>query len=369
MRLPRLMLIAAALLCTVACSSRQEQAAETKLYFSNWDGEIAPGTLAGFRSRSGVEVVMDEIVDNVTLETRLLTGHSGSDIVVPSANFLAPLIQAGALRKLDRTSLPNWRHLDPAMLRALESVDPGNQFGVPYLWGTIGFAYNTGAVQRALGREPAGNLGILFDPQVAARLEPCGIHWQDGGGWMLTDLALLYLGRDLINPKIDDLADVERLLLGARPHVRVIESTGNFRSSLAGGDLCLAVGNNGDMLQAQDIARDNGTGAAIRFVLPDEGVLMWVDVLVIPAGAAHPGLAHQFIDYLLEPQVIAEVTNATRFANANVGAERFIEASIRSNPAIYLTEEARRRMQLLPSESHDYARARSRMWTRVVSGR
>src|SRR5262245_4650483 len=137
------------------------------LYFSNWEGEIGPDTLSQFERRTGIHVVLDDIPDNVSLQTKLLTGHSGSDVVVPSSNFVQPLIEAGALQKLDKSKLANWHHLDPKILGALERVDPGNQYGVPFLWGTHAFAYNRNAVMKALGREPEPSWNLMFDPQNA----------------------------------------------------------------------------------------------------------------------------------------------------------------------------------------------------------
>lgn len=338
------------------------------LYFSNWDGEIGPNTLAEFQRRTGIRVVVDSIPDNVTLQTKLLTGHSGSDVVVPGSNFLQPLIAAGALQKLDRSRLRNWRHLDPAILNALERIDPGNRYGVPYVWGTQAFAYNLAAVTRALGREPEPTWRLLFDPQIASRLASCGIAWQDSAGSIMTDLALLAIGRDPAAESADDLRAAEQTLLRVRPYVRYIDSSGAFRSDLASGEICIATGANGELLQARDIAIQSATGVDVRYVLPSEGALMWVDLLVIPADAPHVEAAHRFIDFLMEPAVIAEVTNAAKFANANRQAGPFVEPAVRNDPLVYPPAEVRARLHLVPAESLQYARLRSRMWMRVRSG-
>jgi len=340
----------------------------TILYFSNWDGEIGPDTLAEFQRRTGVRVIVDSIPDNVTLQTKLLTGHSGSDVVVPGSNFLQPLIASGALQELDRSRLPHWRHLEPAILDALERIDPGNRYGVPYVWGTQAFAYNAAVVARALGREPEPSWRLLFDPQIARRLAPCGIAWQDSAGSIMTDLALLAIGRDPAAESVDDLHAAEQALMRVRPFVRYIDSSGAFRSDLASGEICIATGASGELLQAREIAIQSGTGVDVRYVLPTEGALMWVDLLVIPADAPHVEAAHRFIDFLMEPAVIAEVTNAARFANANREARAFVDPAVQNDPHVYPPAQVQARLHLVPAESLQYARLRSRMWMRVRSG-
>lgn len=338
------------------------------LYFSNWEGEIGPNTLAEFERRSGIRVIVDEIVDNVSLQTKLLAGHSGSDVVVPGSNFLQPLIAAGALRKLDRARLPNWHHLDPVLLQALERIDPGNQYSVPYVWGTQAFAYNTRAVERALGREPEPSWRLLFDPEYARRLANCGIAWQDSAGSIMADLALLAIGRDPSGESAEDLLAAEVALMRVRPYVRYIETSGRFRSDLASGDICIAIGSSGELLQAREIAVQNRTGVDVRYVLPAEGALMWVDLLAIPVDASHVEAAHRFIDFLMEPAVIAEVTDAAKFANANRDAHALVDPAVRDDPGVYPPADVRARLHLAPAESQEYARARARMWTRVLTG-
>ena len=356
-----------------ACGSESQEppgpdeSAPPVLYFSNWDGEIGPDTLAEFRRRTGISVVVEEIPDNVSLQTKLLTGHSGSDVVVPGSNFLGPLIAAGSLQKLDRSRLPNWRHLDPDLLQVLERIDPGNQYGVPYVWGTQGFAYGVQAIERALGRSPEPSWQLLFDPAIARRLAPCGIAWQDSAGSIMVDLALLAIGRDPAGESADDLAAAEAALMRVRPYVRYIDSSGKNRSDLASGDICISTGSSGELLQARDIAQENGTGVDVRYVLPAEGALMWVDFLVIPAGAPHVEAAHRFIDYLMEPAVIAAVTNASKFANANRDADALVDPAVRNDPGVYPPPAAREQLHLVPAESQEYSRLRSRMWLRVLT--
>lgn len=350
---------------TAGTESRPQPAASPPLYFSISEGEIGPDTLSEFSRRSGIHVVTDEIVDNVSLQTKLLTGHSGSDVVVPSSNFLQPLIAAGALRKLDKSRLPNWRHLDPAILKALERIDPGNQYGVPYVWGTQAFGYNAKAVAKALGREPEPSWRLIFDPENARRLAACGIAWGDSAGSIMADLALLALGRDPGGESAADLAAAEVALMGVRPYVRYVDNSLRSRSDLASGEICVAILASGEAVQARDMAVASANGVDVRYVVPAEGALMWVDLLAIPADATHAAAAHEFIDFLLESAVIAEVTNASKYANANSGADLFVERAVRNDPDIYPPAEAMPRLHLVPAESAEYTRARTRMWTRV----
>jgi len=369
-------LAAAAMLSVVgACGSGHDDSADKRaattsgpLYFSNWEGEIGPNTLAEFQRRTGIPVVVELIADNVSLQTKLLTGHSGSDVVVPGSNFLQPLITAGALQKLDKSRLPNWRHLDPAILRAIESIDPGNQYGVPYVWGTQAFAYNVQAVTRALGREPEPSWRLLFEPEIASRLSSCGIAWQDSAGSIMVDLALLAIGRDPGRESEEDLLAAEAALMRVRPYVRYIDSSDRFRSDLASGEICISTGASGELLQARDVAIQNGTGVDVRYVQPQEGALMWIDLLVIPSNAPHVDAAHRFVDFLLEPAIIAEVTNTSKYANANRDADAFVDPAVHSDPGVYPPPEVISRLHLVPAESQQYSRLRSRMWTRVLSG-
>jgi putrescine transport system substrate-binding protein len=375
MTLARACIVVPALALVAACGSHRDVPANNgvsaappnsaPLYFSNWAGEIGPHTLTDFQRRSGIRVVVDDLVDNVTLQTKLLTGHSGSDVVVPGSNFLQPLIAAGALRKLDKSKLPNWRHLEPAILRALERIDPGNQYGVPYVWGTQALAYNTRAVAKALGREPEPSWRLFFDPENARRLASCGIAWQDSAGSIMTDLALLAIGRDPAGESVDDLRAAEAAFMRVRPYVRYIDSSDRYRSDLASGEICIATGANGELLQTRELARQNGSGIDLRYVVPIEGALMWVDLLVIPADAPHVAAAHRLIDFLMDPAVIADVTNTAKYANANRDADALVDPAVRGDPGIYPPADVRSRLHLVPAESQEYTRLRTRMWTRV----
>lgn len=362
-----------AFLPLLACCGNADRSADqhapgpTTLYFSNWEGEIGRDTLSEFERRTGINVVMDDIPDNVSLQTKLLTGHSGSDLVVPSSDFLQTLIAAGTLQKLDKSRLANWRHLDPVILAALQAIDPGNQYGVPFLWGTQGLAYNETAVAHALGRKPEPSWKLMFDPEHARRLAGCGITWQDSAGSIMFRLGLLAIGRNPASEDLEDLHAAEAAFLRVRPYVRYIESGSRNRTDLASGEICMTVGPSGEMLQARALAIESNSGAEVRYVVPDEGGMMWVDMLVIPAGAPHPEAAHRFLDYLMEPGVIAEVSNVSKYANANRDATPLLDAAVRDDPNIYPTTDVMARLHLFRGESQAYTRARVAAWTRILA--
>jgi putrescine transport system substrate-binding protein len=236
---------------------------------------------------------------------------------------------------------------------------------VPYLWGTQGFAYNYGRLREVLGRNPEPSWKLLFDPAITGRLRDCGIAWQDGAGSIMADLALLAIGADPAAEDLAALARAEAALLAVRGDVRYIDNSNRYRSDLASGEICIATGPSGDLVQARELARTSGSGADLRYVIPLEGGLLWVDLLAIPVDAPDPEAAHILINYLLEPAVIARVTTASRYANANRASDVWLEPRVRGDPAIYPEAMAFERLRLVPSESLEYTRERTRMWTRV----
>jgi len=310
----------------------------TQINFYDFTGEIGAHTLMGFEQRTGIRVRFSDIPDNATLQ------------------------------KLDRTKLPHWANLDPEMLKRFETADPGNQYGVPYVWGTLGLAYDETKVRAVLGHEPEKSMRLFFEPEFAGKIATCSIGWNDAAAFILTDMTLIWLGLDPTRPRIEDLPAVEAALTRARPYIRQIDSM-SFDSSLANGDLCMTTGPNDDLLRAADLGNATRKGADLRYFVPREGGMMWVDLLVIPVDAPNADAAHRFIDYLLEPEVIADVSNTAKFANANRAADAFIDPAIRNNPGMDPPAEVLQHLHLVPSENPQFVRERNRMWTRVRSGR
>jgi putrescine transport system substrate-binding protein len=364
------MLSASALLTMISCGgtdsddrntrSTQKQDDTHVLNFYNWSDYIAPGTLSSFEKLTGIKIRITYFDTNETLEGRMLTGNSGFDVVVPTAPFMQRQIRSGAYLALDKAKLPNLVNLDPAIMARVALNDPGNAHGVVYMWGTYGLAYNETMVARALPAAPVNSWRLIFDPAFAAKLAPCGINVLDAPAGV-ERLALKYLGRDPNTPTPQDLADVETLLMRIRPYIRNIDSSMDIEA-LANGDVCVALTYNGSFAQARNRAREAKNGVKLDFVIPDEGSLLWFDMLVIPRDAPHVANAHAFINYLMNPQVIADDSKFIGNANANLAATRLLDASVASDPAIYTPPDVQRRLFVQTEDSPEQTRAITRIW-------
>jgi putrescine transport system substrate-binding protein len=332
----------------------------------SWTDYIAPDTVANFAKETGIKVRYDTYESNEVLETKLLTGHTNYDIVVPTGSFFERLARAGVFRELDPAALPNRANLDPDIMRRLAVHDPGNAHAVPYLWSTVGLGYDAAAVAQRLGTKPDDGWSLLFDPANAAKLEDCGISIIDSPEDVF-GAALLYLGRD---PNSREPADAEAalaVLMKIRPSVRAINTT-EYISDLANGSLCLALGWSGDVLQARDRAREAGNGARIRYLLPREGSLIQIDMMAIPADAPHPAIAQAWLNYLMRPQVMAGITNFVKYPNGNAASLRFVDAGIASDPDVYPDAAARAKLQALRAAPPEYTRLLTRLWTQFRTG-
>ena len=343
-------------------------AEEKRLHVYNWSDYIAPDTIANFTKETGIEVTYDVYDGNEVLEAKLLAGRSGFDIVVPSASpYMARQIAAGAYRALDKAKLPNLKDLDPRILALAATADPGNAHGVPYLWSVTGIGYNTALLDRALGPDaPRDRLALLFDPAYAQKLAACGIAMLDTPQEVVP-AALAYFGRDPKSHAEADLAAAIALIDKVRPYVRKFHSS-QYINDLATGDICIALGYSGDVMQARNRAREAESPVEIAFRVPREGAQMSIDMLGIPADAPHPDNAHAFIDYILRPEVIAAISNAVSYPNPNLAATPFVDAEIRDDPGIYPPESVKRLLYIDVPASRAYERARTRAWTRMKSG-
>jgi len=342
-------------------------AAEQKvLNVYNWSDYIDPTVIEAFQKETGIAVTYDVFDSNEVLETKLLTGNSGYDVVVPSAYFLERQIKAGVFRKLDPALLPNLANLDPALQARAAQHDPGNEHGVVYMWGTTGIGYDAGKLAEILPDAPVDSWSLIFDPAIIAKFKDCGVSLLDDPTDMVSTV-LLWLGKDPNSQAEADLAQAEAALLAIRPYIRSIHSS-QYIEDLANGEVCIAVGYSGDILQAQDRAEEAGKDADIRYSIPKEGALMWFDTLAIPADAPHPGNAHAFIDYLLRPDVAAANSNFVYYANANAAATALIDAELRDDPGIYPTPEVKERLQPNLAKSAEYTRLLNRSWTRFTTG-
>jgi putrescine transport system substrate-binding protein len=332
----------------------------------NWADYIAPSTAREFERRTGIKLRVSTFETNETLESRLMTGDSGYDVVVPTAPFMERQIRSGAYQPLDKKRLPNLANLDPALMARVALNDPGNAHSVIYMWGTYGIGYNVKEVTEALGGPPPDGWALLFDPVYAKRLQKCGIGTIDAPAGIIR-LVLKYLGRDPNAPSPGDLEDAERVLLKIRPYVRTINTT-NVIESIANGDICIALGYNGDFVQALNRAREAKNGIQIGFMIPREGSLLWFDMLAIPKNAPHAANALVLINFLMDPHVIAEISNHIGFANANVAAAPFLAPSIASNPIVFPPPDQRQRLFVETEDSPDQARALTRIWEKFKTG-
>jgi putrescine transport system substrate-binding protein len=331
-----------------------------------WSDYLAPNTLSDFEKQTGIKVNAAYYDSNETLETKLLAGASGYDIVVPTASFFERQIKAGVYLTLDKSKLPNLKNMDPQLMALVAKHDADNAHGVIYMWGTNGIGYNEKMVKELMPDAPLDSWRLIFDPAVASKVAKCGISVLDTPADMVR-LALIYLGRDANSDKPEDIAAVEEMLLKVRPYVRNINSS-EYIEALANGDLCIAVGYNGDVLQARDRARDANKGIDIKYTVPKEGSILWFDLLAIPKDAPHPGSAYAFMNHMMDPQAIAEVSNFKRFANANLAAQAYVQDAVKNDPAIYPPPNVREKLKIQLADTPEETRVITRLWQKFKTG-
>jgi putrescine transport system substrate-binding protein len=331
-----------------------------------WADYTAPDTIEKFEKQTGIKVNVAFYDSNEDLETKLLAGSSGYDVVVPSAAFFERQIKAGIYLPLDKAKLPNLSNMDPALMSRVAVNDPGNAHGVIYMWGTLGIGYNEKMIHDLLPDAPVDSWRLVFDPAFASKVAKCGINIIDSPAEMMRVL-YSYLGKDPNSQRPEDLVEVEKVLTGIRPYIRNI-STADYIEALANGDLCVAIGYNGDLLQSRDRARDANKGIDIAYTTPVEGTILWIDNLAIPKDAPHPDNAHRFINYIMSPQVAADITNFKRFANGNLASRPLLLPDVKADPGIYPTEQIMARLHVQKADSPGQARLVTRVWQRFKTG-
>jgi putrescine transport system substrate-binding protein len=341
--------------------------AEKVVNVYNWSDYVDPEALEKFTAETGIRVRYDVFDSNEVLETKLLTGQSGYDVVVPSAYFLERQIKAGVFRPLDKTKLPNLANIDPDIARYAAAHDPGNEHSVVYMWGTTGIGYDATKISAIMADAPVDSWSMVFDPKVISRFKDCGVSVLDDPTDMVATM-LLWLGKDPNSQDEGDLKLAEEKLLAIRPFVRTIHSS-QYIDDLANGEVCVVVGYSGDVLQAADRAEEAGKTHAISYSIPKEGALMWFDTLAIPADAPHADNAHVLIDYLMRPDVAAANSNFVYYASANAAAVPLLEAELRDDTGIYPTPEVKSRLRPNLAKSPEFTRALNRAWTRFTTGR
>ena len=353
-------------LALVAALSSTSEAAQTVSVY-NWTDYIGETTLADFHAKTGINVVYDVFDSNETLEGKLLAGRTGYDVVVPSNHFLARQIKAGAFLKLDRAQLPNFKNLDPKLLALLAKNDPGNAHSVPYLWGTNGIGYNVDKVKQVLGVDHIDSWAVLFEPENIKKLNQCGVAFLDSADELFPAI-LNYMGKDPRSENPEDYKQAEAKLLTLRPYVTYFHSS-KYISDLANGDICVAFGYSGDVFQAANRAKEAKNGVNIAYSIPKEGSNLWFDLLAIPADASNPKQAHAFINYLLDPEVIAKVSASVGYANANPAAKAFMAPELVNNPEVYPPQEVLDKLYISTTPTPATMRLMTRAWSKVKTNK
>ncbi|OPA91651.1 spermidine/putrescine ABC transporter substrate-binding protein PotF [Pseudomonas fluorescens] len=342
-------------------------AAQREVSIYNWVDYLPEQVIKDFESKTGIKVNYDVFDSSYTLETKMLTGTSGYDVIFPNSIQVAKFISAQSLTPLDRQALPNASHLAPDIMKNLEHVDPGNRYAVPYLWGTTLIGYNADKVKAALGDNvQLDSWDVLFKEENIAKLQSCGVAVLDAPEEVLP-IVMHYLGLDPSSKSKADYEKAEAVLLKIRPYVRYFNSA-KLAADLASGDICIAIGWSGAILQAQGLAASYNKGNDIRMLLPKEGTLMWADTMAIPKGARHPEEALAFINYLLDPAVIAQVSNIIGYPNPNKDAESRVNPDLLKNKAMFIPVEQRAHLFSLAPVPVSTERLMTRIWTRIKTG-
>jgi putrescine transport system substrate-binding protein len=352
-----------------ACGPRSTPgpaAEEAVLHIYNWPDYIGYHTIAEFQRQTRIKVIYEFYDSNDTLETIMLAGHSGYDIVSTTTGFYGHQIKAGAYLPLDRSKLTHWDNLDPTVLALQATADPGNRYAVPYLHAMNGIAYNVDLIKARMPNAPTDSLAMIFKPEVISKFADCGVTFLDSPEDVI-QLALAYLHLDPNSSRPEDLKAAERLIMAVRPYIRQFDSN-DYWHQLASKETCVAIAWSSDYEVAQQRAHEDGTGAHLAFILPKEGSNITYNAFLIPASAPHPGAAHKFLNFILDPKVIAEITNDIRYGNDNLAARPYVAADILQDPAVYPPDELRARLYLPGDMSPEYDRLRTRVWTHIKTG-
>jgi len=349
----------------IALAGTTAMAEEVRVY--NWSDYIDESLLEKFEAETGLELIYDVFDSNELLETKMLAGGSGYDVVVPSGTFLQRQITAGSFQELDVSKLSNVGNLWDVIQDRTAKYDPGNAYSINYMWGTTGIGVNMGKVTEALGEDaPVDSLSLVFDPANMEKLAECGVHFLDAPSEMIP-AALAYLGEDPDSQDPDVIAKTEAVFAPIRPYVQKFHSS-EYINALANGDICVAVGWSGDVLQARDRAAEADNGVEIAYHAPKEGALMWFDQMAIPVDAPNPEGAHKFIDFILNAENMAAASNYVYYANGNAASKPLLEEDVIGDPAIYPDEATLENLYTATPYDAKVQRVVTRLWTKVKSG-
>jgi putrescine transport system substrate-binding protein len=359
---------ALALATAVADEARAAGPEAKILNIYNWSDYIADDTIKNFERETGIKVNYDNYDANEVLHAKLVAGKTGYDIVVPGAHFAKSQIEGGLFQKLDRAQLTNWGNLDPAVLAQMAKVDPGNQYLVNWLWGYTTVGINTAKVKAALGNEPLPTNAweLVFNPKYVSKLKGCGVSVLDSASEILP-AALHYLGRDPFSKNAVDYQDALTLLKSVRPSITLFSSSG-YINDLAGGSICVSLGWSGDINIARQRAIDGKTGQDVQALIPNNGGILFFDMMAIPADAPNAQNAHAFINYILRPEVHASLTNKVFYANPNKESRKFVKPEVANNPTVFVTPAQMATMKPPKALTNDIRRLVTRVYTSFKSG-
>ncbi|MFI8482308.1 polyamine ABC transporter substrate-binding protein [Pseudomonas sp. NPDC078700] len=356
-----------AALCGTALMASAAHAAERELRVYNWADYILPSVPKDFAKKTGIKLTWDVFDTNESLEAKLLTGNSGYDLVVPSNTFLDTQIKAGVFQKLDKSKLPNWKNLDPELLKLMATNDPGNEHAVPYMYGTVIIGFNPAKVKEVLGADaPVDSWDLIFKEENISKLKQCGVAMLDSPGDILP-IALHYLGLDPNSTKKADYDKATALMMKIRPNIAYFHSA-KYMTDIANGNICVAIGYSGSFYQFANRAKEAGNGVVVDWRLPKEGAPLWFDSFAIPTSAKNVEEAHEFLNNLLDPEVISSTSNFLGYPNPNKAALPMMKAEIRDNNGLTPTAEAQKTLYVLQPLPQKAERMRTRAWTKIKSG-
>lgn len=338
---------------------------EVRIY--NWSDYIDPSVLEEFTKETGIKVIYDVFDTNELLETKLLAGGSGYDLVVPSGPFLSRQIGAKVFRKLDKSKLPNIKNMWDVIQQRSAIYDPGNEYSINYLWGTTAIGYNEAKIKERMPDAPVDSWDLVFKPEVISKFKDCGVMLLDAPDDILPAV-LHYLKLDPNTTNPEDLKKAGALLESIRPNIKKFHSS-EYINALANGDICLAVGYSGDIFQAASRAEEAKNGQTITFSLPKEGAQMWFDQMAIPADAKNVEAAHAFLNFIMKPEVIAKASNEVQYANGNLASQEFVDEEVKGNKSIYPDEDTLKRLFVKTAYDAKTQRVVTRLWTKVVTGK
>ena len=352
---------------TVAAGLIAGAAAAQEVRVYNWSDYIDEDLLTKFEEETGIDLIYDVFDSNEVLETKMLAGSSGYDVVVPTGTFLQRQIQAGAFQKLDKSQLPNIENMWSVVTDRTEPYDPGAEYAINYMWGTTGIGVNVDKVKEALGDDvPMNSWDLVFKPENMEKLAGCGVHFLDAPAEMIP-AALNYLGEDPDSHDPDVIARAMEVYEPIRPYIQKFHSS-EYINALANGDICVAVGWSGDILQARDRAAEADNGVTVEYVIPTEGAQMWFDQMAIPVDAPNPEQAHAFLNFIMDAQNMAQASNYVYYANGNEASQEYLNEDVIGDPAIYPDQATLDNLFTTTPYPPRVQRDVTRLWTEIKSG-